>query len=148
MGKKTSPSLLILAAALAVGATGPAASPRRLTGRTPPAGWDEDSGEPDGRMPKLGACFLTRVKAVTTRLVDVPGSGTSILYDDGHAQVSYDRVAPAERSRRGDPVRLCAVSVPQGCPAKDFRGVVYRATDLAARRTWLMPNAEHQCGGG
>lgn len=145
---KPSPLFPVLVAALAVGTTGPAASPRRLAGRTPPAGYDEQSGEPSGRMPSVGTCFSTRVRAVTTRLIGIPGSGTSILYDDGHAQVSYDRVAPAERSRRGDLVRLCAVSVPQSCPAKDFRGVVYRARDLATHRTWLMPNAEHQCGGG
>ena len=145
---KSIPSLLVLISALAVGAAGPAATPRRLAGRTPPAGYDEESGEPAGRMPSVGTCFSTRVQAVTTRLVGVTGSGTTILYDDGHAQVSYDRIGPVERSRRGDPVQLCAVSVPQGCPAGDFRGVVYRATDLRSRRTWLMPNAEHGCGGG
>ena len=107
-----------------------------------------ESGEPAGRMPDPGSCIMTRVYQVTTRLIHITNSGTTIIYQDGHAQVSYDHVRNAERARRGDPVRLCVVSVPKDCPPHDFRGVMYRATDLRRHLKWSMRNAEHGCGGG
>lgn len=120
--------------------------PVRSKSHTPPSS-DDESGEPDGRMPTEGSCHLTKIREVTSRLIGIPQSGTSILYTDGHAQVSYDRITAAEHSQQGDRVRLCVVSVPSRCPVGDFRGVIYRATNLYTRRSWLMPNAEHYCGG-
>lgn len=118
--------------------------------RLPPTSYDTDAGEPDGRMPEVGACFSTRVVRVTTHLpVGRRASrGTEVHYRDGHVQVSsYDRIDAAERSRRGDPISLCVVSVPAKCPAGDFRGVMYRATDLRTRLSWVMRNALNGCGG-
>lgn len=107
----------------------------------------DQSGEPAGHMPSLGSCMSTTVAQVTTRLEGVRDSGTAVIYADGHAQVSYDRVPNATHARRGDPVRLCAIEVPADCPPKDFRGVVYQATDLRRHLTWTMRNAEHGCWG-
>ena len=115
--------------------------------RHDPPPFTYESGEPDERMPRVGQCFATRVLEVDSRITGVADSGTTILYGDGHAQVSYDRVVAAERSRRGDPVRLCAVSLPEDCPRNDFRGVMYQAFNLRTHRTWRMLNAEHHCGG-
>jgi hypothetical protein len=96
---------------------------------------------------ELGSCVSTTIAQVTTRLEGIRDSGTAVIYADGHAQVSYDRVPSATRARRGDTVRLCAIEVPFNCPPKDFRGVVYQATDLRRHLTWTMRNAEHGCWG-
>ena len=106
-----------------------------------------EAGEPGRRMPRAGSCHQTIVKEVTSRLIGVRGSGTTIIYTDGHAQVSYDRIREAERSRPGDAVRLCVVSIPRNCPIGDLRGVMYRATNLRTLRSWSALNAEHSCGG-
>lgn len=149
--------LLAMAALIPIAAARPA-PPRRVAStalprpydRLPPSLYDADTGEPDGRMPDVGACFPTRVVNVTTHLpVGRRASrGTEVHYLDGHVQVSsYDRVDAAEHARRGDPVLLCAVSIPTDCPPGDFRGVMYRASDLRTRLSWVMRNALHGCGG-
>jgi hypothetical protein len=102
---------------------------------------------------RVGQCVSTKVKSVETRLVDgatgkpMPGSGSAISYANGGYGVSYDTVAAVERARAGDPIRLCLVSTPKGCPKGDDRGKVYRATDQRTRQSWSLPDAEHMCGG-
>ncbi len=68
------------------------------------------------RPEHVGQCFLTRVKRVETRLEDngrpVPDSGSAIELADGRYNVSYDQVSAMDRSRPGDPVRLCVVPCP------------------------------------
>lgn len=105
---------------------------------------------PAGAAPlptRLGACSITTVKQVETRLEGMPGSGSAIAYENGGYQVSYDRIPPIEASRPGDPVRLCLVSLPKNCPPGDARGRTYRATNLRSKETWTAPDAEHSCGG-
>lgn len=96
---------------------------------------------------RVGACAATTVKTVEYRLEGMPSSGSAISYRNGGYQVSYDKIPAMAASRRGDPVRLCLVSVPQKCPKGDTRGRVYRATNLRTGRTWTAPDAEHSCGG-
>ena len=96
---------------------------------------------------------MTRVKEVTNRLVDgttnrpIPGSGSAIVYKNGGYQVSYDQIRAVDRSRRGDKVRLCLVSIPKHCPPGDNRGKIYRATNLRTHGVWTLPDSEHRCGG-
>ena len=98
-----------------------------------------------------GECFTTRVKRVETRLEDngrpVAGSGSAIVLADGHYNVSYDQLPGIDRSRPGDPVRLCVVAVPRHCPAGDNRGITYRGKNLRTGLSWRAPDAEHMCGG-
>ncbi|HLI66708.1 MAG TPA: hypothetical protein VKU90_10120 [Caulobacteraceae bacterium] len=96
---------------------------------------------------RVGQCMQTTVREVGTRLENTPGSGSAIAYADGVSQVSYDQVPGIDASRRGDPVKLCLVSLPRNCPLGDDRGKVYRATNLRTGRTWTAPDSEHSCGG-
>ena len=107
---------------------------------------------PHGRLPqRVGLCVETRIKSVETRLVDgsapIAGSGSAVGFDNGGYQVSYDTVPAIEHSRRGDPVRMCLISIPQGCPRGDDRGRLYKTTNLRTHRSWTLRDAEHMCGG-
>jgi hypothetical protein len=102
---------------------------------------------------RIGQCSTTTVKQVETRLVDgatnrpMPGSGSAIEFANGGYQVSYDQVPAVDRSRPGDPVAMCLVSVPRHCPPGDDRGRMYKTTNLRTRGSWTLPDAEHECGG-
>lgn len=102
---------------------------------------------------RVGQCATTTVKSVEARLVDgstnkpIPDSGSAISFANGGYQVSYDTVAAVEASRPGDPVRLCLVSIPEGCPPGDARGRQYKTTNLRTKASWTLPDAEHSCGG-
>jgi hypothetical protein len=106
-----------------------------------------------GMPTHVGQCAISAVKKVETRLVDgatgrpMPGSGSAIEFANGGYQVSYDQVAAVDRSRPGDPVRICLVSVPNNCPPGDNRGRMYKTTNLRTRRSWTLPDSEHMCGG-
>lgn len=104
---------------------------------------------------RVGECSTTRIKSLGTRLQEqtasglrnVPGSGSALDFENGESQVSYDTVPQIEASRPGDPVRMCLVSIPSGCPKGDYRGREYRVTNLRTHQTWSLPNSEHLCGG-
>jgi hypothetical protein len=101
----------------------------------------------------VGQCANTRIKQITTRLEDgfthvpLPGSGSAVSFTNGGYQVSYDTIAAIERSRVGDPVRMCLIQVPSDCPPGDDRGREYRTTNLRTHRSWTLRDAEHMCGG-
>ncbi|HEY5070522.1 MAG TPA: hypothetical protein VII63_00680 [Caulobacteraceae bacterium] len=102
---------------------------------------------------RVGQCVATRIAQVTTRLQDgpsgrpMPGSGSAVRFANGGYQVSYDTIPAVERSRRGDPVRMCLVSVPRDCPPGDTRGGEYATTNLRTGQSWRLPDSEHSCGG-
>jgi hypothetical protein len=95
---------------------------------------------------KVGACGVTRIKSIGYRL-GTPDSGSAISYVNGGFQISYDTIAEIHRSKVGDKVKLCLVSVPQDCPPGDDRGKVYRATNLRTGKSWEAPDSQHMCGG-
>jgi len=110
------------------------------------------AARPQGRLPqRVGLCVETRIKSVETRLVDgstpITGSGSAVTFVNGGYQVSYDTVPAIEHSRPGDPVRMCLISIPQGCPRGDERGRLYKTTNLRTHRSWTLRDAEHMCGG-
>lgn len=101
-----------------------------------------------------GTCTSAHVESVTPRLGDggpiKPSdydSGTAINFDNGGGQVSYDREPALLNSRRGDPVVMCLVAIPQMCPPGDDRGRSYMVTNLRTRQTWTLGDSEHMCGG-
>jgi hypothetical protein len=101
---------------------------------------------------RIGQCVITSVSRVATRLADdanrlVPGSGSAIEFANGGYQVSYEQVRAVDRSRRGDRVRMCLVSIPENCPPGDERGRSYKVTNLRTRASWVLPDSEHACGG-
>jgi hypothetical protein len=95
---------------------------------------------------EIGACSDTAIADIGYRLGD-PDSGSAISYANGGVQVSYDTIPEIHRSRVGDAVRLCLVSVPEDCPPDDDRGKVYSATNLRTGESWEAPDSQHSCGG-
>ena len=102
-------------------------------------------------LPRVGDCVNTTVEHTGTRLGEwdspTPGSGSAIQFTNGGYQVGYDTVPAIEKSRMGDPVRMCLEAIPQGCPIGDDRGRVYRVTNLRTEQSWSRPDASHMCGG-
>ena len=107
-----------------------------------------------GPLPtRIGQCTRTVIRRIGQRLEDgstgrpIPGSGSAVNFANGGYQVSYDEIPQINRSRRGDPVRMCLVSLPKDCPPGDDRGRVYKTTNLRTRGSWTLPDSEHMCGG-
>lgn len=106
-----------------------------------------------GAPRRVGQCANTVIQRVGYRLQDgstgrsIPGSGSSIRLANGVVGISYDQVRAVDRSRRGDRVRVCLVSIPRACPPGDDRGRMYRTTNLRTRQSWTLPDSQHMCGG-
>jgi hypothetical protein len=102
---------------------------------------------------RVRQCGQTTISRIGTRLEDgltgapVPGSGSAVWFANGGGQVSYDTIPPVTRSRVGDPVKVCLLKIPTGCPPDDNRGKVYRTTNLRTGESWELPDSEHSCGG-
>jgi hypothetical protein len=100
-----------------------------------------------------GTCAYTHVRQVTQRLEDgvthrvIPDSGSAVTMANGVYQVSYDQVGAVNRSRRGDAVWICLMTLPRNCPPGDNRGKLYTTTNLRTEESWTLPDAEHGCGG-
>ena len=117
-------------------------------------GADARPRAPQGHLPqRVGLCVETRIKSVETRLVDgsdnspIADSGSAVRFVNGGYQVSYETVRAIERSRPGDPVRMCLIQIPHPCPPGDTRGRLYKTTNLRTHRSWTLRDAEHMCGG-
>ena len=102
---------------------------------------------------RIGACAVTRIKAVKTRLEEgdtnkpIADSGSAVAFTNGGYQVSYDQIPAVDQSRPGDRARMCLVSIPHPCPPGDVRGREYKTTNLRTGRSWRLPDSEHSCGG-
>jgi uncharacterized protein len=106
-------------------------------------------------LPKrVGECVVTSIAKIGDRFGAPIGAtarenqmGSAVVYANGGYQVSYDWVAELAHSRVGDRVRMCLVSIPQGCPPGDDRGRFYKTTNLRTGESWELPDAQHMCGG-
>ena len=101
---------------------------------------------------RIGECAMTEVEWVGTRLEDendqpIEDSGSAVRLRNGVYGVSYEQQPAVDRSRIGDPVRTCLVSIPEDCPPGDDRGREYHTTNLRTNQEWTLPDAEHFCGG-
>ena len=74
-------------------------------------------------------------------------SGTSVFYENGGHQTSYDKVSAIVSSKKGDHVLICLVFIPSNCPAGDDRGKIYTTTNLRTLESWTLPDSQHSCGG-
>ena len=95
----------------------------------------------------VGACSLTTITQVATRLDGIAGSGSDVREANGAAEVSYDQIPASDASRRGDPALVCLVSLPSNCPPGDDRGKTYAVANLRTLGAWSAPDSEHMCGG-
>jgi hypothetical protein len=116
------------------------------------------SAEPYEKKLKHPVCSNTKISELTARLGEmvngkfVPDDpkdvGSAINYSNGVSGVSYDYIpAISERSRVGDRIRLCLVSEYVNCPPGDHRVKFYSAVNHRTHEKWVLPNAEHICGG-
>ena len=104
---------------------------------------------------KVGACVQTTITSIGTRFSDKlvkpkkgdMDEGTSVELKNGVYGVSYEYVAEVARSRVGDQVMTCLVSVPKGCPKGDDRGKMYTTTNLRTQESWTLSDSQHMCGG-
>jgi hypothetical protein len=100
-----------------------------------------------------GTCVRTQIAGVEQRLRDGPngpfitGSGSAVRFTNGGYQVAYAEIEAVQNSRTGDPVFICLIRIPRGCPAGDARGRLYTTTNLRTLESWTMPDSEHECGG-
>ena len=94
----------------------------------------------------VGQCGETAITTIGYRLEN-PDSGSVVQYANGLIQISYDVIAEIHRSRVGDKVKICLVSIPQNCPPGNDRGKIYRATNLRSGESWEAPDSQHSCGG-
>jgi hypothetical protein len=107
----------------------------------------------NGLSQKIGDCSVTRIKEISTRLINdatgamIPGSGSAVSFRNGGYQVSYEDEEEISRSRVGDRVRMCLVTIPEGCPLGDTRGFRYTTTNLRTGENWTLPDSPHSCGG-
>jgi len=115
----------------------------------------------DGNAPRsndlpnrIGECVTTQIESVHPRLAgDGPPTdedydfGTGIGYANGGVGVSYEREEEIIRSKPGDAVTLCLISIPRHCPPGDHRGRFYTATNSRTGGTWTLPDSQHMCGG-
>ncbi len=108
-----------------------------------------------GLPPRVGQCTITKISKISTRFggdlkkpeSELDDSGSAVNYADQGYQVSYSFVPALADSRVGDKVLLCLASIPTNCPPGDNRGRMYSATNLRTLGSWLLPDAQHTCGG-
>jgi hypothetical protein len=124
-----------------------------LVGANPQSGEFSSKVRANSLPQKIGECSVTRIKEISTRLVNsttgarVPGSGSAVSFRNGGYQVSYNDEEEISRSRVGDRVRMCLVTIPEGCPRGDTRGLRYTTTNLRTGEQWTLPDSQHSCGG-
>jgi uncharacterized protein YecT (DUF1311 family) len=109
----------------------------------------------EGLPGRVAQCTFTKIKSISDRFggpLKPPtdkfdSSGTGIIFADGGTQVSYGYVRDIARSKVGDRVLLCLVSIPQNCPPGDDRGRFYSGTNVRTKGSWILPDSQHMCGG-
>jgi hypothetical protein len=104
---------------------------------------------------RVGQCAVTQIGKISTRFggelkepeTKLLDPGSVVNYTNQGHQVSYSFVQALQDSRVGDQVLLCLASFPTNCPPGDSRGRTYSATNLRTGGSWLLPDAQHLCGG-
>jgi len=125
------------------------AIPGNLSAQTPNLSSKARSALPT----QIGDCAVTRIAKISARLLvdstnaPIPGSGSAVHYRNGGYQVSYSEEKEISRSRVGDRVRMCLVTIPEDCPRGDTRGLRYTTTNLRTGEQWTLPDSPHSCGG-
>ena len=104
----------------------------------------------DASIPKsIGACVDTTIAEISGvyRSPAPNKDGAIVGYANGVAGVSFRQEPEIERSKVGDPIRLCLVEIEKDCGRDDPRGRIYAATNLRTGGHWRLGNSMHACGG-
>src|SRR5258708_5147607 len=86
---------------------------------------------------QAGECAETTITALTdywglkisARKQEID-QGVAISFSNKGGQYSHETPPAVVKSKVGDRVKLCLISIPSGCPAGDNRGRIYRTTNL------------------
>ena len=105
------------------------------------------SSSAQDKLKKVGQCEKTQIESIGVRMAQLPDSGTVIVYTNDIAGFSWVPIKKVHQSRVGDPIRLCLVSIPKGCPKGDDRGKLYIAVNLRTGARWRHYDSLHNCGG-
>lgn len=103
----------------------------------------------------MGQCTVTKIAGISSRFGDelkppadeMHSSGSGVSFANKGYPVSYSYVPAIADSRIGDDVLMCLTSLPKNCPPGDDRGKFYAATNLRSKGSWILPDAQHMCGG-
>jgi len=110
-----------------------------------------DQGGAGGLPTEVGQCVNTTIARIGSRFQDdinaSPDDGSAVEFENGGAQVSYEKEPGLLHAPVGDPVLMCLVELPQDCPPGDDRGKIYTTTDLRTHESWTLPDSQHSCGG-
>jgi hypothetical protein len=100
-------------------------------------------------LARVGQCVSTRITRMGARLEGDTSYENGMYFSTaaGVGGVDYGPVPGLSRSRVGDRVRTCLVSIPRGCPPGDDRGRIYRTTNRRTHQSWRMSDSQHGCGG-
>jgi hypothetical protein len=101
-------------------------------------------------LKRPGDCMSSRIDEMAGRLTAAEGeppNGATVGFANGVTLTDYDRPKAFERSRIGDPVTICLVSLPKHCPPGDDRGRIYSVLNLRTQGRFKMMDSEHSCGG-
>lgn len=101
----------------------------------------------EGLPTRVGECTVATIESVRPRIDGVPDSGSSVTYENGGVQVGYTVEPNIEKSRPGDQVRMCLLSIEQDCPKDRHPGHEYRSTNLRTQLSWTKPDQTHSCLG-
>ncbi|OWV78435.1 hypothetical protein ATY77_28600 [Rhizobium sp. R634] len=97
---------------------------------------------------KVGQCAATSIVEVHPRLdgdADFD-SGTGVDYANDGYQVSYRREEALIGSKPGDQVTMCLVQIDRDCSPGES-GRLFLVTNDRTRESWILPDAQHKCGG-
>jgi uncharacterized protein len=118
--------------------------------------FEAGSEPPTKNLPgQAGKCTTTKIASISRRFGDelkppsdeLDSSGSTVSFANGGYQVSYSYISAIADSHIGDELLICLVSLPKDCPPGDDRGKFYSATNLRTKGSWLLPDAQHMCGG-
>ena len=98
---------------------------------------------PRNAFPAMGKCYYGHIIKINKYHVFY-SNGLQQLPDPGYDSKEDKEIA---RSRVGDKVKMCVVSLPTDCPPGDFRGITYRAHNLRTGGEWEEGDSLHVCGG-
>jgi hypothetical protein len=108
------------------------------------------------RFPSIGTCYDTKVKRTGGRfhwndtpplITDGNDDDIAVEYVDGQYMMQWGFNFRVSQWRKGDPVRLCVIGLPENCPPGDDRGVEYRARNNRTGESWVGFDSAHLCGG-
>jgi hypothetical protein len=94
-----------------------------------------------GRPQRVGDCADTKIEYIGKRIGGATGTRNVVRFLNG-LQLGYNSAPAIDRSRKGDLVRVCLVSIPSGCPKNYLGRALYSTTNLRTGRRWTLIDSD------